>query len=361
MGRRNSLENNGTTAPLSSAASNSAIPARTLKRILIVRPGGMGDAVLTFPMIEALANFYTGTTIDILGERRNVGIYKINPHVKNIYCYDKNADATFRNLFSSRYDLIIDTEQFYYLSTLLGRILRPTYLCGFASRIRTPFLTHNVAYSERDYEAVSFLNMARTLTGQEISFDMEKPFLEIPGPLKYWADDTICLLRHKSYLTLMPGATSKERMWPMNRYAETIQWLVDRDLSVIILGGKDARSAVNQLTQNYESSDVLDLSGRTSLPQTAALIQKARAHLSSDTGVLHISAGLGTPSVSLFGPGLHEKWAPLGRRHRMIRAGLSCSPCTQKSDIPPCPLGAACMEKIPVESVKKALVEVLGI
>jgi ADP-heptose:LPS heptosyltransferase len=319
----------------------------------------MGDAVLTFPMIEALARFYAGAPLDILGERRNAEVYKINPHVKNIYCYDKDAAAMFRNLFSAHYDLIVDTEQFYYLSTLLGRILRPTYLCGFASRIRTPLLTHTVTYSERDYEAVSFLNLARTLTGQEFPFDGETPFLEIPDPLKSWADETIYRLRYSSYVTLMPGATSRERMWPVKRYAETIQWLANRGLSVVILGGKDTKSAANQLTQNYESRDVLDLSGRTSLPQTAALIRKACAHLSSDTGVLHIAAGLGTPTVSLFGPGLHEKWGPTGKQHRVIRTGLPCSPCTRKSDIPPCPRKAACMEKIPVENVKKALVEVL--
>lgn len=343
-----------------SALCHSPIPAGTLKRILVIRPGGMGDAVLTFPMVEALARFYAPAPLDILGERRNADIYRLTPHVKNIYCYDRNAAATFRSLFSTRYDLIVDTEQFHCLSTLLGRILRPPWLCGFASHIRDSLLTHAVPYSGRDYEAVSFLNMARTLTGREVPFDGETPFLKIPGRLRTWADDTIRELRQSAYLTLMPGATSVEKTWPMKRYAETIGWLVGRGVSVVLLGGQDTMKDAKELAKGYEARDVIDLSGRTSLPQTAALIQKARAHLSPDTGVLHIAAGLGTPTVSLFGPSPHEKWGPPGKRHRMIRAGLACGPCTQGSDIPPCPRGAACMEKIPVDRVKKAIVEVLG-
>ena len=80
----------------------------------------------------------------------------------------------------------------------------------------------------------------------------------------------------------------------------------------------------------------LILAGMTSLAETAAVIQKCALLVSGDSGVLHIAAGLGVPTVSIFGPGRVEKWAPQGEHHVVVTKRLTCSPCTMFGTTPPC-------------------------
>jgi ADP-heptose:LPS heptosyltransferase len=75
--------------------------------------------------------------------------------------------------------------------------------------------------------------------------------------------------------------------------------------------------------------------------------------------VLHLAYAVGTPTVALFGPGLHRKWAPPAPRHRVVRLGLPCSPCTRSGRVPPCPIGIACMRDLGVAPVLAAAEELL--
>jgi ADP-heptose:LPS heptosyltransferase len=222
-------------------------------------------------------------------------------------------------------------------------------------------LTHPVAYNKSDYEAVSFLKLARSVTGTGVAFDKESPFLEIPRTHLLWADKITGSMKTPDIVTIAPGATAKDRIWPKDRYIQVIHWLLQNGYCVLLLGGKDALGVSKTITKDFEQDEVRNLCGKNSLPESAALIHKARAHLSSDTGILHVAYGLGTPTVSLFGPGLHDKWAPKGRRHVLLRAGLSCSPCIVDGEIPPCPHGAACIAKIEVAGVIQGLKKVLAL
>jgi ADP-heptose:LPS heptosyltransferase len=103
----------------------------------------------------------------------------------------------------------------------------------------------------------------------------------------------------------------------------------------------------------------LNLAGRTSLAESAAIIDRSALLLSGDSGVLHIAVGLGKPTVSLFGPGRSEKWAPRGDRHIVINRHLPCSPCTTYGTTPPCPHNAQCMRDITVEEVANSVMMLL--
>lgn len=105
---------------------------------------------------------------------------------------------------------------------------------------------------------------------------------------------------------------------------------------------------------------VLDLTGSCSLAATAAVIARGRALVTGDSGLLHIAAGLGTPTVSLFGPSDPRKWGPVGALHRQLQAGLPCSPCSRYGTTPPCPMAGGCLARIPVARVIAAVDDLLG-
>jgi ADP-heptose:LPS heptosyltransferase len=335
------------------------IPPHGVERILLIRPGGIGDAVLTFPMIKTLKKHFTGATIDVLGERRNTGVYQINNLVSAMYRYDHGPLHTLSQLRHARYQIVIDTEQYHHLSAIVANALRPDYLCGFDTLGRGRFQTHRVRYSEPIYEVYSFLRLASALIGKELSFDPDRPFLDVDERWQEWAARTLAPHGDRPVTVIVPGASTPHKYWAPDRYADVARWLIERGYLVVLLGGGDTLQSARLIAACSDGRDLLNLAGRTSLPQTTGLVQRASLYISSDTGALHIAYGVGTPTVHMFGSGIQEKWAPQGRRYVVVNKGLPCSPCTRYGYTPPCPYGVACMEAIEVEDVIAAIEEVL--
>jgi lipopolysaccharide heptosyltransferase II len=338
------------------------VPKAGIQRILIIRPGGIGDAVLTFPMLQALRRYYDEATIDVLGERRNAAIYRINGFVRATYRYDEGPLAslrTLRTLAARRYQMIVDTEQYHRLTSVVANALRPTYICGFDTLGRGRLQTHRVRYTESIYEVYSFLHLAEALIGRALPFERDQPFLEVDQRWRDWAGAVLAGHNGRPIAVIVPGASTPHKYWPPERYAAVAAWLIQREYYVVILGGPDALEFARVVVARHGPDEVLNLAGRTSLPEAAGLIQHARLYLSSDTGPLHIAYGVGTPTVHMFGSGIMEKWAPQGRRYVVVNKALPCSPCTRYGYTPPCPYGVACMDAIQVADVIAAIEEVL--
>ena len=95
----------------------------------------------------------------------------------------------------------------------------------------------------------------------------------------------------------------------------------------------------------------LCLAGATSLGGLAALIGELDLFISNDTGPAHLADAVGTPSVTIFGPVDHRRWAPLDqRRHRVVRQPVDCSPCTHWE----CPIDHRCLRRVSPEMVVEA-------
>lgn len=335
------------------------IPADRMRRILVIRPGGIGDAVLLFPMLAALRDHFAQAAIDVLAERRNADVFRINRLVSSVYSYDHQPLATYRRLRAAGYQLVIDSEQYHCFSALLANRLEPDYICGFDTAGRGRMQTHRVRYCEQVYEALTFLDLAAAVTERQLTFDPEAPFLEVDQRWLDWADKTLGGPAAQATVVIAPTTSAPQRFWPPLRYASVARRLVDRGLRVVLLGGKDARGAADVIAARLPRGAALNLTGQTSLCQAAGIIKRARLYISADTGTLHIAYGAGTPTVHLFGSGIQCKWAPPGSKYRMINKGLPCSPCTRYGYTPPCPYHAACMDAITVDDVLGVIEEVL--
>ncbi|PLX45085.1 MAG: hypothetical protein C0609_04220, partial [Deltaproteobacteria bacterium] len=102
--------------------SSTLLSLDEVESILVIRPGGIGDAVLTLPMMNSLRRSFPRARIDVLAERRNAGVYRVCEPEPMLYLYDVNPLETFKTLKAKHYDLIIDTEQFHYLSGIYANL-----------------------------------------------------------------------------------------------------------------------------------------------------------------------------------------------------------------------------------------------
>lgn len=332
------------------------IPGRVSK-ILVIRPGGIGDAVLFFPLLQAVRRTWPGARLEVLAERRNVGLFEANTVADRARAYDRPPGSDLVAVLREGYDIVIDSEQYHFLSALVAYLTRAPVRCGFDTQGRGGLFTHRVSYSDQVYEVHSFLRLARALTGEEPSFDPETPFFPVSREHLDWARAAIDGTPASRIAVVSPGASMMQRRWAPDRYRELVRWLLGQGMRVVVIGGPGDVEAARLSTDGLDSGLLVNLAGRTSLARTAAVIALADIYVSSDTGPLHIAYGVGTPTVHLFGSGIMEKWAPAGSRYRAVHKALPCSPCTRYGYTPPCPYDAECMKRIEVADVTARILE----
>jgi ADP-heptose:LPS heptosyltransferase len=335
-----------------------AIPIGQVRRILVIRPGGLGDAVLLRPMLAALAAYFQAARLDVLAERRNAAALLFGAPRWSVSCYDEAPWQAWRKLRAERYDLVVDTEQYHHLPALLANRLAPRWFCGFATLGRARLQTHPVPYSADRYEAESFLDLARAVSGAQLPFRADRPFLAAPGADSAWAEEALAAAQGRPLAVLLPAAGGSYRLWSAARWIEVCRALQRDGAFVVLLGGADAMPAAAGIVAEVDPTAVADRTGRTTLGQSAALLSRATVAVGTDSGVMHLAYALGTPGVTLFGPGLHTKWGAPSSRQRIVRLGLPCSPCTRDGVVPACPYDVACMRDLDSARVLAAVAAV---
>ncbi len=323
------------------------------KAVLFIRPGGIGDAVLLLPAIRVLKEANPELIIDVLAEKRNVGIFSLSPDVSNVLCYDRLPELW--RAIRGKYDLIIDTEQWHRLSAVVARLAGAPFTLGYGSNDRRRLFSHCVSYDQGKYEAESFFDLVVVLGASKPDI-MPVPFLEVPLETRARAEEILFSLADKTFVALFPGASIPERRWGGERFRALAICLQEKGFPVVLIGGAADQREGEEIVADGLG---LNLAGRTSLPETAAIIKRSSLLVSGDSGLLHIGVGLGKPTVSLFGPGIAKKWAPRGENHIVVNKDLSCSPCTRFGCTPKCPIDAQCMKDITVDEVFSAVMALL--
>lgn len=321
--------------------------------VLVIRPGGIGDAVLLVPVVSALRRCFPQVSIDMLAERRNSGVFALCPGIRSVRCYD--IPSEFLHAFGHRYDVVIDTEQWHRLSAVVARVIRADTRIGFATNERRRLFTHPTPYEQDEYEADCFRSLLSPLEcdGEEWG---DVPFLEVAGPDAETAARLLVPLGERPFVAVFPGASIVERRWGADRFGELADRLRKGKIAAVIVGSAGDRYDADSI----EQSGALNLAGKTTLAETAAIIARSSLLVSGDSGILHIAVGLGIPTVSLFGPGRARKWAPRGANHIVINRNLPCSPCTTFGYTPKCPINARCMAEISVDEVEQAVMTLLA-
>ena len=325
----------------------------TPRKILIIRPGGIGDAVHLVPVIKTLRAAFPEAIIDILAEKRNGAVFSLTDDVARVFRYDTLSELL--HVFRKQYDLVIDTEQWHRLSAVIARLKRATETIGYATNERKKLFTHAVNYSHDDYETESFLNLLTPLHIACRTY-IVPPYLSVPESANLKAVSLLGELAAKPFAVLFPGASIAERRWGVQNFIYLAERLHQKGIPAVVVGGSDDSVDGARIACRGQA---LNLAGKTSLLETAAVIDHAALLISGDSGVLHIGVGLGKPTISLFGPGRAKKWAPRGDGHIVINKCLPCSPCTTFGYTPKCPIHAECIADIKVDEVMEAVAKVM--
>lgn len=328
------------------------LPAK-LVSILIIRPGGIGDAALLAPMVAVLLDHYPEATLTVLAERRNAGLFRLIPGIHQLLLYDRPADLF--EVMRSSYDLLIDTEQWHRLSAVVARLIGASFSIGFATNERSRLFTASVPYSHADYEPQSFLNLLKPL-GILANYIPGQIFLTIPvNAAEEVRSLGFCLLTN-SYVTIFPGASISERRWGTDKFKQLAALLGRNGYTIVVVGGESEYLAGEEIV----AEGGFNFAGKVSLAGSAYLMSHSRLLITGDSGVLHIATGLNVQTLSLFGPSNVVKWAPLGSNHVSVTKHHKCSPCSQFGYTPACSEQVCCLSDISVDDVCRAATALLN-
>ena len=137
-------------------------------------------------------------------------------------------------------------------------------------------------------------------------------------------------IQNDRIVAINPMARWKTKLWEPERFS-LVADRVQQELNgkVVFTGSKQDRVVIDEIGNKMKTTP-LDLAGRTSLKALAYLYSKCFLLVTTDTGPMHMAAAMGCPVVALFGPTAPWRTGPYGKRHRVIREALECSPCFKK-------------------------------
>jgi ADP-heptose:LPS heptosyltransferase len=313
-----------------------------IKKILVIRPGGMGDALLLLPILKEIA-FSFHVKIDILCEPRNIIVFNSVTFLNQVFSYKKFLSML--SVFQTKYDLVFDTEQSHFLSAIITRIVSADIKAGFKTNGREKMYDKAISYSQNIYEAKIFWELFSMV------FDLKKPFhFKFPYFIPQVHNQPKSFKKEK-IICLFPGATIDERLWPEKKWAKVMDWIANKNIKPILIGGSKEYNQCKKIMELCKTDAGINLCSALSIIETAALFNKSELLISTDSGILHMGVLSNVPTISLFGAGIAAKWAPEGRKHLVINKNLKCSPCTRFGSTPPCLNNLSCMTQISVDDI----------
>jgi lipopolysaccharide heptosyltransferase II len=225
---------------------------------------------------------------------------------------------------------------------------------GFFGEARY-FLLNDMRYGERGLPRMVDRCAALALPARtQLPLEWPAPELKIaPAEIETWRREHD-LVDDKPAVALAPGAVGPSKRWPASSYAVLVRRLLDAGLAVWVLGGPHEKDLAKEIIGDTRARDLTGTDLRNAILALAA----AAAAVSNDSGLLHVAAALGTPSIGIFGPTSPWHWAPLNPLAATIETTteLACRPCHK----PVCRLvHHRCMRDISPERVFAAVNQAL--
>ena len=316
---------------------------RNFRRALVIRFGGMGDILLATPTVRALARAYPGIAIDFVVGGGMAPALEGHPLVRRIYVFDKRgADARLRHflpfllrLARARYDLVVNlhpSAKSYLMAAAAGARTHLT----FRKRMEVRADTGRVAHAVDDF------TKELAPLGIPMPTDRDLDFIVPPAPQERLA----AVLAEEAVgasdrlLVINPAASRPLNRWPQERFgAVAAHFAALPGVKVAITGAPSSFKTVMDdadevgLARRVAAGDarIINLAGRLSVKEFGALLQRADALLTCDTGPMHIGAALHTPLVVLSGAADPDRTGPLTDNATvLIDRSLPCVPCRDR-------------------------------
>jgi ADP-heptose:LPS heptosyltransferase len=280
-------------------------------KILFITCSRIGDAVLTTPVLNHIQKNFPRAKVTIAADPLVEPLFVDYPLLDRIIPFKKQPRgghwlSLWKQTYKTVWDMVIDLRGSAISYTLLAKNRR-------VWKARPGDTSHKV---EQVCKAV-----------------------KIPvGPTCLWFSQTKLELAKKlipdqsAYIAVSPAANWIGKQWPVEYFTQVITKLLNQDQNakVVVLSAPHEKNLIQPLISALDSNRSLILcDGQYNLAEVAAIIQRCKLFIGNDSGLMHMSAAVGTPTIGLFGPSRENNYGPWwyadkgSSPHRVVRIPLS--------------------------------------
>jgi heptosyltransferase-3 len=348
-----------------------------VKSILVIKLRHHGDVLLTSPVFSILRKRLPNTKIFAYIYQETLPMLEGHPAIDGFHLCDSkwkslslfqrvlNEIYLIRQIRENRFDMIInltDCDR----GDFVALVSRARYRVGLAPerrvfRCRPNVYTHIVKRCQKPRHMVEQNIDTLRRVGIFPSINERDLFIYIPQFARASIDRYLqnAHLNRHGYILIHPTSRWLFKCWPAEKAAELIQQLNRMGHRIVLSSAPDKSelTVIDHVISLCPDIPILNLAGKLSLKELAALIQTCGCLVSIDSVPMHIASALKVPTVALFGPSSEEAWGPWKNPHACVIAkNLSCRPCNLDG------CGGSkvcdCLEQLPVGRV---LNEVIGL
>jgi ADP-heptose:LPS heptosyltransferase len=321
--------------------------------ILVVHQGGIGDFILCLPAIGSIRRHYRPARMELMGYPRILQLVEGRYYVDkgksidelglgSLYLGGGNLDGPGFRYFAG-FDLA-----FLFTQDREGIFPANVRRAGVKEVFSIPPFPGN----KRRVHVIDHLVSCLSSVGIPQGRGVPRIFLS-RGDRRFaeqWlAQKGAYEAVEKGFIALHPGSGSRKKLWPVEKFSDLAARITgDLGLHVIVFIGPAEREYLGSGFELMRSMHAV-VADNLPLIQVASLLDRCRCYIGNDSGMTHLAAAVGVPTVALFGPTDPEIWGPRGERVAIVRKELDCSPCTRE-DLERCAHGR-CLELIEVEEV----------
>ena len=315
--------------------------------VLLVRTDHLGDMLLTLPMVDAVKAALPGCRVSVLASQVNAEAARHHAGVDHVEVDAREAKGSgLRGVGQvARQIRALDCDAAVVVHPT-PRLALAVWLARVPVRVGTAYRAYSFLFNRRVHE-----HRRRPPWKHESQYNVN--LLEPLGigpvearPFRWHvtsedAAAAAAVLRHAgltegAFAVLHPGSAGSNLNWSPAQYGDLGRRLVADGMRLVVTGGP-TETGLTAAVAAAIGAGAVDLGGRLTLAQLAALLQRSRLYAGSSTGPTHLAAAVGTPIVALYSPlrsAAPVRWRPLGERVAVLTPAvdLVCPKC----------LGAAC-------------------
>jgi heptosyltransferase-1 len=312
------------------------IDGARLETLLLIKLSSIGDVVHALPTAIAIKRAFPSLRITWAIEEWTAPLVLDHPAVDRVVVFPtlvawpsrpaswaRQLRAAIRELQSERYDVAVDLQGLARSAAISLLSGAPLKIARAGQREGAHLVSRGVRLSPARLHAVDeYLQVAAAIGAAPAP-----PIFGLrPSPAAVLSVDRL-LARHgvtRSAPLIVVNASASQRWkhWRPDRWVRVVSAL--RRQGTVALIGTQRNTVDRAQLAGDAGPGVVDLTGRTTLAEVIALLDRSSLHLAADTGTVHIAAALGTPVIAVYGPTAPWRVGPYGQPSGVVYGGDSC-------------------------------------
>jgi len=332
-----------------------SIELTRIRRLVILAPNWLGDAVMAIPAITDVRRAFPERTIAIAARAAVAPLFGMVAGVDEVLTIPSGSGDAARVLRVGNFDAVLLLPNSLH-AAIIAKRAGIAERWGYSADLRSPLLTRCAARPRGLHQVAYYQELVRLLGFEN---GAGEPAIVVPASARA-AARTLLASRGRSgdtpLIAIAPGAAfGSAKRWPPESFAALVNALSGDGVQAVVVGAAADRATADAvladvITPPGTPSSPIDLVGRTDLPTLAAVLMECRTLVTNDSGAMHVAAAAGVPVTAVFGPTNERETRPVGERHAILVFDAWCRPCMLRE----CPLDHQCMRRVSASTVVAA-------